>query len=154
GSRFSPLTQITPANVGSLQVAWTFDTGSPGTQVTPVVAGGSMYLSVGSTIISLDPDTGQVRWKFDAHAVVSRRGGAYGPGGANTGRDSGGGTGFGTGPRIFSGAGDKLLALDAKSGNPVRTFGAGGFVDLKTGVRGDVDGRLSLMSPPAIYKNI
>jgi len=32
GSRFSTLTQITPENVAKLQVAWTFDTGTPGIQ--------------------------------------------------------------------------------------------------------------------------
>src|SRR6266516_922252 len=43
GRRFSPLTQITPANVATLQPAWTFDTGASGIQVTPLVVGGLMY---------------------------------------------------------------------------------------------------------------
>ena len=29
-TRYSPLTQITPANVGRLEVAWTYDTGDGG----------------------------------------------------------------------------------------------------------------------------
>ena len=37
GQRFSPLKQITPANVATLQRAWTFDTGVSGLQVTPLV---------------------------------------------------------------------------------------------------------------------
>jgi glucose dehydrogenase len=142
GSRFSPLTQITPANVGTLRVAWTFDTGSPSIEVTPLVVGGSMFLSAGSRIFALDPESGQVQWIFDAPGIVSRRGVAYWPGDGVTP------------PRIYSGAGDKLLALDAKSGKPATTFGAAGYVDLTASIRGDVDGRFSLMSPPAIYKNI
>jgi len=35
GRRFSPLKQITAANVGQLQRAWTFDSGVSGLQVTP-----------------------------------------------------------------------------------------------------------------------
>jgi competence ComEA-like helix-hairpin-helix protein len=142
GSRFSPLTQITPANVGTLQAAWTFDTGTPSIQVTPLVVDGMMYVSAGSNIFALDPESGRVRWTFDAHAIVSRRGVAYWPGDATTA------------PRVYSGAGEKLIALDAKTGTLVGTFGDGGAVDLKTSVRGDVDGRFSLVSPPAIYKNI
>src|SRR5215207_2285405 len=42
GQRFSPLKQITPANVATLQRAWTFDTGVNGLQVTPLVINGIM----------------------------------------------------------------------------------------------------------------
>ena len=52
------------------------------------------------------------------------------------------------------GAGDRLLALDAKSGKPASEFGDVGWVDLKLGIKGDVDGRISMQSPPAVYKNI
>ena len=45
-----------------------------------------------------------------------------------------------TPPRIFSGAGDRLLALDAKTGQPAAGFGDGGYVDLKAQHPGDVDG--------------
>src|SRR6185436_9864596 len=45
GRRFSPLKQITPANVAQLQPAWTFDTGATGIQVTPLVVGGIMYVT-------------------------------------------------------------------------------------------------------------
>jgi hypothetical protein len=124
-----PLTQITPENVASLQVAWTFDAGASNLQVTPIVVGGRMYVSAGSTIVALEPETAKVLWKFDAQGVVSRRGVAYWPGNADNA------------PRLFSGVGDRMVALDAATGVPVASFGAGGFVDLKQGVRGDVDGR-------------
>jgi glucose dehydrogenase len=142
GQRFSPLTQITPDNVTRLEVAWTFDTGSTGIETTPIVVNGVMYLTAGKDVIALAPETGTVVWRFTAPGVVSRRGVAYWPGDANTPA------------RVICGAGDKLLALDAKSGTPVPGFGDAGYVDLKTSVEGDVDGRFALFSPPTVYKNL
>ena len=37
GMRYSPLTQINPANVTRLERAWSFHHGKPGSQVTPLV---------------------------------------------------------------------------------------------------------------------
>src|SRR5882672_4864251 len=142
GRRFSPLKQITPANVAKLQPAWTFDTGAMGIQVTPLVVGGIMYVSAGKDVIALEPETAKVIWRFTAAAPVSRRGAAYWPGD----RDAS--------PRLFLGAGDRMLALDVERGKPVDGFGEGGSVDLKASVRGDVDGGFTLASPPSIYKNI
>jgi outer membrane protein assembly factor BamB len=39
-------------------------------------------------------------------------------------------------------------------GRLVAEFGDGGSVDLKVSIRGDVDGGFSLVSPPAVYRNI
>jgi quinoprotein glucose dehydrogenase len=72
---------------------------------------------------------------------VSRRGVAYWPGDASAP------------PRLFSGAGDKMLAIDAESGKLSAGFGENGYVDLKASVRGDVDGGFGLVSPPAVYRN-
>jgi quinoprotein glucose dehydrogenase len=142
GQRFSPLRQITPANVAKLQPAWTFDTGANGIQVTPLVVSGIMYISAGNDVVALEPETAKVLWRYTAPANVSRRGVAYWPGD----RESA--------PRLFFGAGDRMVALDAERGTPVDGFGDGGSVDLKASVRGAVDGRFSLASPPSIYKNI
>lgn len=142
GQRFSPLTQVTPANVASLQVAWTFDTGANGVGSTPLVVGGLMYLTAGNTVVALTPDTGAVAWRYTAPAVVSRRGVAYWPGDATTP------------PRVILGAGERMIALDARTGTLAVGFGEDGSVDLKTGIRGDVDGRIGLFSPPAVFKNI
>jgi glucose dehydrogenase len=142
GQRFSPLTQIAPSNVAGLQRAWTFDTGATGIQVTPLVVNGMMYVTAGSDVIALEPETAKVIWRFRAPATVSQRGAAYWPGDRETP------------PRLFAGAGDRLLALDAERGTPPPGFGDGGSVDLKASVRGDVDGGFSLASPPAIYKNV
>jgi quinoprotein glucose dehydrogenase len=59
-----------------------------------------------------------------------------------------------TPPRLFTGAGERLIAVDAERGKPANGFGEGGSVDLKASIRGDIDGGFSLVSPPAIYKNI
>src|SRR2546430_893602 len=142
--RFSPLTQIDSRNVAALQQAWTFDTGSLDLQVTPLVVDGMMYLTGGSTVYALEPETGTPIWKYkSASGAVSRRGVAYWPG-TGTVR-----------PRLYSAAGDgRMIALDARTGALVTDFGEHGFVDLKTSVRGDVDGKFMLITPPVIYKDI
>jgi glucose dehydrogenase len=144
GTRFSPLKQITPANAAKLQLAWTFDTGVSGLQVTPLVINGIMYATAGKDVIALEPETAKVIWRYTAPATVSRRGVAYWPGDRDTP------------PRLFTGSGDRLLAVDAERGKPAQGFGDGdsGSVDLKASIRGDVDGGFSLTSPPTIYKNI
>src|SRR6266508_6908453 len=63
GQRFSPLKQITPANVSTLQPAWTFDTGANGIPVTPLVAGGIMYVTAGRDVIALEPETAKAIWR-------------------------------------------------------------------------------------------
>lgn len=75
GRRYSPLAQITPANVAELEVAWTYHTGEvrgeddPGEttyEVTPLVVGDTMYICTPfATVIALDPVTGQEKWRFD-----------------------------------------------------------------------------------------
>ncbi|HEX7814117.1 glucose/quinate/shikimate family membrane-bound PQQ-dependent dehydrogenase [Dyella sp.] len=75
GDRYAPAAQITPANVGQLQAAWTFHTGDfkgPGdpteiaNEVTPLKANGKLYLCTPHNIvIALDPDTGKELWRFD-----------------------------------------------------------------------------------------
>ena len=140
--RYSPLTQITRENVAQLQLAWSFDTGATNLQVTPIVVDGLMYLSGGTSVFALDPETGKQVWRFEAKSKVARRGVAYWPGDGTLP------------PRIFSGVADgRLVALDARTGEPASGFGDHGFVDLKPGVRG-VDGPLMLESPPVLYGHV
>ena len=141
--RFSPLTQITRENVAKLEQAWAFDTGIQNLQVTPLVIDGLMYVTGGPKVFALEPDTGKMIWTFEAKGPVSRRGVAYWAGGPNVPA------------RVFTGAGEgRMVALDAKSGSVVATFGDGGYVDLKTSIRGDVDGQFTLVTPPVIYRDI
>ncbi len=144
GQRFSPLTQITPRNVATLTRAWTFDAGATGLQVTPLVIDGVLYLSAGNSLFALEPETGKVRWKYQASGEVTRRGVAYWPG---DGQGS---------PRIYSGDGDgRMIAVDVRTGQLARDFGAEGVVDLKASVSVDGGtGSFVLASPPAVYKNV
>jgi glucose dehydrogenase len=141
--RFSSLTQITRENVRHLRQAWAFDTGAYDLQVTPVVVNGMMYVTAGPRVVALEPETGEVIWTYEAGGPVSRRGVAYWPGDGATGA------------RLYSGAGDGLMvALDARTGAVIEAFGKNGLVDLKESVRGEVDGRFMLITPPVVYRDI
>jgi quinoprotein glucose dehydrogenase len=141
--RFSALRQITRQNVGALQQAWAFDTGSRDLQVTPLVIDGLMYLTGGSSVYALEPESGKPVWRYDAGTAVSKRGVAYWPGDAKTP------------PRLYSGVREgRMIALDAKTGRVATDFGEKGSVDLKPSIRGDVDGQFMLDSPPVVYGNV
>src|SRR5260370_34221724 len=56
GHRFSPLSQITPANVGSLRVKWAYQMDSRA-EVSPIVVDGVMYVTGPNTAAALDVRT-------------------------------------------------------------------------------------------------
>jgi alcohol dehydrogenase (cytochrome c) len=66
GWGYSPLDQITPANVARLQPAWIFSTGvTSGHEAPPIVNNGVMFVSTpGNQVIALDAKTGGVLWRF------------------------------------------------------------------------------------------
>lgn len=57
-------------------------------------------------------------------------------------------------PRLFVGAGNRLLALDAATGVLAPGFATDGALDLRQGIGNDANGRFALVSPPAIYQDI
>lgn len=67
GQRHSPLTQITPANVGQLQHEWTFEPGDARPlEATPLVYDGTLYFSgLSNTVWAIDGRTGQDIWRYD-----------------------------------------------------------------------------------------
>ena len=150
--KYSPLTQITPQNVSTLAVAWTYHTGNKGVgewEDTPLVVGGVMYAESGDQrVIALEPETGKEIWIFTPNPPVARpresRGVSYWPGDKDHA------------PRIVYGTSDgRLIAIDAKTGQSVTSFGRGGYVDLRVGVGEDYpNSGVSVSSPPAIYKNL
>src|SRR5689334_13973550 len=88
GMRYSPLVDITRANVSRLRVAWTFHTGDMtnggdvqpriGFEATPIVIDDTMYLSTATNrIVALDPETGHLRWAYDPNIPKA---GDYGDG--------------------------------------------------------------------------
>jgi quinoprotein glucose dehydrogenase len=99
GQRYSPLNQITPANVANLEVAWTYRTGDvPGSkpgdpeettfQVTPLKIGNRLFLCTPyQSVIALDATTGAEIWRYNpqirgnlALQHLTCRGLAYYPG--------------------------------------------------------------------------
>ena len=57
--------------------------------------------------------------------------------------------------RIFMNSRTKLICLDAKTGEPIDSFGDHGIVDLTKGLRWDVDPkRYTNTSPPVVYKDL
>ncbi|WP_321472079.1 pyrroloquinoline quinone-dependent dehydrogenase [uncultured Paludibaculum sp.] len=141
-SRFSPLNQINVDNVNRLQHTWTFHTGKPGSEGIPVVVGGVMYVTATNGVFALEPETGRQLWHYEA-AQVALRGLAYWPGAKNTH------------PRVFVGVKGGMIALDARTGRPAPGFANEGLLDLRQGVLGDLpDAKISLQSPPSIYRDI
>jgi quinoprotein glucose dehydrogenase len=152
GMKYSPLTQITPANVARLTKAWTYDTGARATgyTITPIVVGNVMYLPVQSTIIvALEADSGTELWKVDlktipnigANPSAGGRGISYWPGAGSAA------------PRIvIATASGFLVQLDAKTGAPVS--GPAGIINLSTGVMEKFGGAFTTNMPPAIYRNL
>ena len=75
GLGFSPLAQITPANVSGLNLAWSY-TLSPGPNVaTPVVHDGVLFVpSAGDQLDALDAQTGELLWTYQHESADSGRG--------------------------------------------------------------------------------
>ena len=65
GQRHSHLTQITPANVGELTLAWAFQTGQAAQiKSSPIVANGILYVSVPDHVWAVDARTGSQIWHY------------------------------------------------------------------------------------------
>jgi quinoprotein glucose dehydrogenase len=111
----------------------------------PLVVDDVLYMSTAyRQILALNALTGEKIWEYNSPHPPALRGVSYWPGT----------TGFP--PEIVYGTVDGwLIALDAKTGKPVPTFGDQGMVDLKAGVVTDKDpnARLGVTSPVAFYKN-
>ena len=148
--RFSTLTQIAPDNVDQLTRAWEFDTNVRGRkwQNTPVVIDGTMYITLqNGGVVALEPETGKELWRYETPVRGrSVRAVAYWPGDASASA------------RLLYGAGDKLIALDPKTGRAIESFGTNGVAEVHPGgptPRGDGFGTgFQISSPPAIYKNL
>jgi alcohol dehydrogenase (cytochrome c) len=66
GWGYSPLDQITPANVQRLQPLWVFSTGSSsGHEAAPLINNGVMFVATpGSQVLAIDAKTGLLLWRF------------------------------------------------------------------------------------------
>ncbi|HEY2066920.1 MAG TPA: pyrroloquinoline quinone-dependent dehydrogenase [Gemmatimonadaceae bacterium] len=166
GSRFSPLVQITPENVGRLTVAWTYRTGELQAaatakeklqvkfEATPLVVDGVLYLATPrGKVIALDPETGRERWVYDARVKLNEDYGDIATRGVSTFVDPRLAADAHCRRRIYAALVDaRLVALDARDGRPCTDFGAGGTTDLKQGLRNGpgFEGEYEITSPPAV----
>ena len=73
---FSPLAQITAANAGRLQLAWTWPMRDGGTnQPAPLVYDGTMFLAnTGGILQALDARSGRLIWEHHVGAAIAPRG--------------------------------------------------------------------------------
>ena len=158
---YSPLDQITAANFNTLEIAWRFKTESLGPrpeyrlESMPLMVDGLVYSTAGTrrAVVALDAATGELVWMHSeregergevAPRKLSGRGLAY----WTDGRE---------GRILYVTPGYRLIALDAKSGIPVLSFGKNGVVDLKLDNDQTIDplnGEIGLHATPIVAGNI
>ncbi|HEX7938262.1 MAG TPA: pyrroloquinoline quinone-dependent dehydrogenase [Gemmatimonadaceae bacterium] len=148
-THYTTLSQISPANVARLQVAWTHDTKDafPGSEMqsNPIVVDGVLYaLTPKQHLFALDAATGAEKWVFDptngtfsgprirARGVVVHDG------------------------RVYFNYRFRLFAIDAKTGKKAPGWGNdSGWVDLREGLGRPVQGlSVSSSTPGVVYKDL
>jgi quinoprotein glucose dehydrogenase len=160
-TRYSPLDQIKADNFDKLTVAWRFKTDSLGPrpefkfEATPLMVHGSLYSTGGSrrAVVALDASTGEMLWMHSENE---------GARGSNAPRQlSGHGLAYWTDGNeeriLYVTPGYRLIALDAKTGIPIPSFGKGGVVDLKQDDDQEIDlvnGDIGLHSTPVVAGNV
>ena len=138
GSQYSPLRQITTANVGELKLAWAHrsgdvagagsPSGATSLEAIPIHANGMLYYCTPlNRVFALDPATGAPMWMFDMHSAS----GAKGPRKATICRSvaywqsTAPRPGTACEKRVFAGdANGNVYAIDAGSGAACPDFGA------------------------------
>jgi len=165
GRRYASDGEITPANVGRLERAWTYRTGDVADgsgewkresafEGTPILVDGRLVLCTPmNRVIALDPATGGELWAHDPRIDRARRyanqmtcrGVTAWPAGAE--HDAGA-----CERRVFTATNDgRLIALDAATGVPCAGFGDAGEVDLTVGVgERKWPGEYQMTSPPVV----
>lgn len=160
GTKYAPLDDITAENFSSLKVAWRFRTENFGAkpeynlEATPLMVGGVLYTTVGLSrqVVAFDAVTGETRWTFRLDE---------GARGRRAPRLNHRGLAWWTDRRgddrvIYITPGYQLVALDAKTGRMIPSFGTKGVVDLLDGLDQPrpKDGLMGSTSPPMIVGNI
>jgi quinoprotein glucose dehydrogenase len=176
GQRYSSLTQITPANVKGLKVAWTYHLQKPAdveaaqrrlsstpqqgaatpagapiglrpSETIPLVIKGIMYLaSPYGRVVALDSATGQEKWVYELPE-----------GDTPSIRGVSYWPGDGTAPPsiVFGTRGGRMISLNAATGQLNPGFGEGGIVNVRTPeVMQTGPWNYFIPSPPSIYKNL
>ena len=157
GTRFLDSDQINLENIQQLRRAWEVRTGVPGAfKGTPIQVDDGLYLCTGQNIIlSLDPDTGEEKWRFDPEIDTPRigfwdtcRGVTYYK--AQNFRSLGV-----CEERIFTATTDaRLIAVNKNTGERCRDFGIDGEISLLPGMGVVKPGFYFVTSPPTIANDV
>lgn len=166
GTKYSPLDQINASNFSKLEIAWRFKTDNLGPKPeyklegTPLMVKSVIYTTAGSrrSVVALDAATGEEMWVYSlregkraafAPRQLSGRGVSYWSDGKGDDRI------------VFVTTGYRLVELNAKTGQPIPTFGKAGMIDLKegmiTGTNKQIDletGEAGLHSTPLVVKDV
>lgn len=123
-SRFVAATQIDRDNVARLQVAWTYPDGD--TDFNPLMVRGVVYSKArGTALVALDAATGRELWEHGGIEAFAIRGVNYWESADGSDR------------RLLFSTKNMLQALDARTGEPITSFGVDGRVDLREGLDRD-----------------
>jgi quinoprotein glucose dehydrogenase len=163
-SKYTPLDQVGADNFHRLQIAWTWRSADEEVvkanpqlktwtwESTPLMVGGVLYVSTSlSQVAAIDAATGKTRWVYDPrtwkNGTPSNNGFVHrGVAHWADGNDQ----------RILFGTGDGyLIALDAKTGELIPTFGQQGRIDLTQGLGRPVNRHLyGVSSPPIVCRDV
>src|SRR5690242_6520987 len=158
-TRYSPLDQISAANVKNLQVVWRWKAQNMGPapqgawEATPLMVGGKLFFTAGTgrTVVAADAATGETLWLYRGDDTAER-----GAVRANNRGVSYWADGRGDERILFVTPGYQLVALNAKTGAPISSFGKDSHVDLWVGLdRPKVEnGTIGATSPPVIIRDV
>jgi quinoprotein glucose dehydrogenase len=145
-NRYSPLKQIDTSNVSKLKVAWTYDTqdGAGDPQTQPIMVNGTVYgVTPTHKIVAIDAAKGTRKWQFDSgvRGRGANRSVMYWAGGGEH--------------VIFASVQSFIYALNAETGEVIRSFGKDGRIDLREDLGRDPSKQSwVLTSPGIIYKDL
>jgi quinoprotein glucose dehydrogenase len=157
-TRYSALDQINRDNIKNMKVAWVWKSDSlgpnpqNGSETTPIMVNGVLYFTMDQRryVIAADAGTGETLWmyrpnegeRFNQAPRKIHRGVSYWTDGRGDERI------------VFVTPGFQLIALDAKTGDPIPNFGSRGIVDLfkelDLDYKGDPMGKIGNSSPVVI----
>ena len=159
--KYSSLKEIDTLNISSLQPIWTYQTGDADTaarsqiQTNPIVINGVLYgISPQLKLFALKAENGKEIWVFDPtkewkngpadrasfHNMINARGLCYWT--DNKGEE-----------RLFYTVGSFAIAIDAKTGKPVTSFGEGGAIDLHENLGREVSDLIVVNTSPGVIYN-
>jgi quinoprotein glucose dehydrogenase len=144
-SQFTALDQINKDTVSKLEVAWTYPVGERAVTFNPIVVDGVMYVQAkGSGIVALDPATGKELWERPNQGAIGARGINYWQSADGSDR------------RLIYLNGGMITQINAKTGEPITSFGDNGKIDLRKAlVHPESATRpLQTSNPGRVYQNL